>query len=959
MPLAQSLSATRTLLNDLLVEDLAMALKALKELLPEEADKHSLVLALQARLQLLNKQRITGVVDPKEYGQGLAIIRADFQAMLEGLEEVDFEPPLAKASKQPANAARQGSVLYRIPHKMPIQKATICTVRVAADTDAILEDIVLDDDVRLRERVEVSDRMSAELIDTEGNVFEITSLNAAHQKVRDSGYTQWTFRVIPKIEGEHQLMVKVSLLEFDPNTKEYVPRDISILETVNIVTEALAPADTEAPPYKSTAHSIVMGPALQPSATIRVNRGLRAIALFLAFLMLGSTATWAVTTPPERGLFFATIKAELSGDVAPLVEFIQEYKNKPEARPYLDKAYFRKADKTGDLADLREYQQEFADSGQYKMQVVEKIRNLETKAVASLVQQPDEENVRKYLQNFPDAELLPQVKQGVETNDQLATVLLPEIEAAYVRTLQVQSSAPKVEAFLRDFPQSQRLAEVAVIASAKPQVLQQVQPALEQAIVQRVQRADKPADVEKLLPAIKKVAKQDARAEIAAIVSKKQGTAWLGVQQATKEASQQADNPPAPETPKDNSATQETEKSPTAPIAVNPENKTASNKTEIPKPAPVQDADADSDGIPDKTDQCPTQYGSAKTQGCPDADDDGVADKQDKCPYQVGPARFDGCPDTDGDGIPDNLDKCPNQKGTAVEDGCPLVDRDGDGVADKLDKCPDEYGTLAYHGCPPPLSNEKLGFRPDNMIPIKGGTFQMGASDGNKNKKPVHNVSISDYFISRYEITVAEYLVFCDETKKHYPEWMEEGVKRKEKAGTESQYKNQGAALTSSNYPIIGVSWNDAVAYCQWLSKKTGKQYRLPTEAEWEYAARGGHLGLQIEFLYSGSNDIDPVAWYYSNSKGKVHPVGEKAKNQLGLFDMSGNVLEWCSDWYDAEYYQKSHPSNPKGPVSGSYRVLRGGSWLSYPQYCRIAFRDYSTPDSRSDYIGFRIARSR
>jgi len=959
MPLAQSLSATRSLLSDLLVEDLPMALKALKELLPEGVEKHSLVVALQAQLQLLNKDRIKGLINAGEYAQRLAGISASFQELLESLEEADFEPAVRPSRQQKGKTVRQGSMLYRIPHKMPIQKTTICTVRVAMDTDTILNDIVLDDDVRLRERVEVSDRMSAELIDTEGDVFKIVSFSSFHQTIGENGCTEWMFWVTPKIEGEHQLMVKVSLLEFDANTREYVPRDVSILETVTIVTEALAPADTEEPPYKSTEHTFVVGPASQPTNTIRINRGLRAMALFLAFLMLGSTATWAFTIPPERGLFFATLQANLSGDVAPIDAFIQEYQNKPEARPYLDKAYFRKADKTGDLADLRDYQQEFADSGQYTVKVFEKIRNLETKAVASLSQQPDEEKVRQYLKNFPDAELLPQVKQAVETRDQLGAVLLPELEAAYVRTIQVQSSAPKVEAFLRDFPQSQRLGEVAVITAAKPQVLQQVQPALEKALIQRVENTDKPSDVEKLLPAIKKVAKADTKEEIAAILSKKQGTAWQGVKEAVKEAARQVDSPLVLETPKDTGAANPPDKPPTQQTTGNTATIGDSPETEGPKPAPMQDADTDSDGILDKTDQCPSEYGSAKTNGCPDADDDGVPDKQDKCQYVAGLARFDGCPDTDGDGIPDQTDKCPTQKGSAADNGCPPADRDGDGVADKADKCPDVYGEAAHQGCPPPVATGDSGFRQDNMILIKGGTFQMGSDDGGSDEKPVHSVSLSDFYLSRYELTVSEYLAFCNETKSHYPEWMEEGSRNKIKTDASYSYKNLGKSLTDPNNPIVGVSWNDAVAYCKWLSQKTGRQYRLPTEAEWEYAARGGQPGIKDDFKYAGSNGIDAVAWYDSNSGSKTHPVGEKAKNQLGLYDMSGNVHEWCSDWYASDYYHKSPAKDPKGPGSGSSRVLRGGAWDNYDVNCRVAYRVRYVPNFRYDSVGFRLAQDK
>lgn len=131
--------------------------------------------------------------------------------------------------------------------------------------------------------------------------------------------------------------------------------------------------------------------------------------------------------------------------------------------------------------------------------------------------------------------------------------------------------------------------------------------------------------------------------------------------------------------------------------------------------------------------------------------------------------------------------------------------------------------------------------------------------------------------------------------------------------------------------------------------------YRLPTEAEWEYAARGGSKSRGYQ--YAGSDTIGYVAWYRSNSDSKTHAVGQKQSNELGLYDMSGNVWEWCSDRYDSDYYKNSPSQNPKGPSKGSYRVIRGGSWLSAPRNCRVARRDYYTPTFRDSGIGFRLVR--
>ena len=153
-------------------------------------------------------------------------------------------------------------------------------------------------------------------------------------------------------------------------------------------------------------------------------------------------------------------------------------------------------------------------------------------------------------------------------------------------------------------------------------------------------------------------------------------------------------------------------------------------------------------------------------------------------------------------------------------------------------------------------------------------------------------------------------------------------------------------------YPAYSVCYNDIVDYfLPRLNKITGKKFRLPTEAEWEYAARGGNKSKG--YKYSGSNTIGDVAWYASNSKS--HQVGTKIANELGLYDMSGNVCEWCSDWYNSSYYSTSPQENPTGPDTGSYRVLRGGSWFSIARGCRVSYRDGDAPSGRSNNSGFRV----
>ena len=156
------------------------------------------------------------------------------------------------------------------------------------------------------------------------------------------------------------------------------------------------------------------------------------------------------------------------------------------------------------------------------------------------------------------------------------------------------------------------------------------------------------------------------------------------------------------------------------------------------------------------------------------------------------------------------------------------------------------------------------------------------------------------------------------------------------------------------NCPVESINWDQIQQFLAKLNAKTGKIYRLPTEAEWEYAARGG--GLSRGYIYAGSNVLDEVAWYRANSSGKTHPVGRKKANELGLYDMSGNVLEWCQDWMGA--YSLSTQTNYSGPITGSDRVSRGGSWDDESTHCRVTSRYGDGPRYSFNYIGFRLART-
>jgi formylglycine-generating enzyme required for sulfatase activity len=230
------------------------------------------------------------------------------------------------------------------------------------------------------------------------------------------------------------------------------------------------------------------------------------------------------------------------------------------------------------------------------------------------------------------------------------------------------------------------------------------------------------------------------------------------------------------------------------------------------------------------------------------------------------------------------------------------------------------------------ITNGRKSFEPE-MVFVEGGAFQMGSEAGNLNEKPVHEVSLSSFYIGKYEITQSQW---------------------KAVMGVGLSDMVEGEIAECQHCPMVIVSWDQAQEFISKLNIQTGKNYRLPTEAEWEFAAKGGVNGEGFE--YSGSDELNSVAWCPENSLGVLHEVGGKKPNELGIYDMSGNVWEWCSDWFGK--YNSYVQINPVGPASGSPRVMRGGSWdcqTSFENRCRVATRQRLPPDAMSEDIGFRL----
>lgn len=233
------------------------------------------------------------------------------------------------------------------------------------------------------------------------------------------------------------------------------------------------------------------------------------------------------------------------------------------------------------------------------------------------------------------------------------------------------------------------------------------------------------------------------------------------------------------------------------------------------------------------------------------------------------------------------------------------------------------------------------------FITVKGGSFTMGdtfnTTENNKNLPPhllglpTHKVKLSPFKISKTEVTVAQYRNYCKATGKEMPDEPKWGWQE--------------------NAPIVNVSWHDAMDYCEWLSKILNQKISLPTEAQWEYAARGG---LKSEnHKYSGSNTITKVAWFNDNSDKTTHVVASKQSNELGLYDMTGNVWEWCLDWYNKDYYKNSPELNPENTVKNERqrKVVRGGAWSDFDSFSFINFRNSCKPLDTLNLVGFRVVK--
>lgn len=296
-----------------------------------------------------------------------------------------------------------------------------------------------------------------------------------------------------------------------------------------------------------------------------------------------------------------------------------------------------------------------------------------------------------------------------------------------------------------------------------------------------------------------------------------------------------------------------------------------------------------------------------------------------KCPH-CNQEHFEGtkyCPET-GKKMPAPIIGCPNKD-------CPNFGRSD--IPSHYKFCPECGAKLEKETevLPEQDSDFKktfsIGGVSFSMIKVEGGTFKMGSTIGENRERPVHDVTLSPFWIGETQVTQKLWSAVMGDNPSDF---------------------------TGDDNPVNRVSWVECERFVMKLNELTQQQFYLPTEAEWEFAARGGNISKG--FLYAGSDNIEDVAWFDENSQNEVQPVARKEPNELGLFDMSGNVWEWCQDWGDRGYYKKSPNRDPKGPSAGTDRVLRGGGRNSIAGNCRVAYRNFNNPENKRSSIGLRIA---
>jgi len=514
------LAELKAALKQRIAEGANYALKHLEEVLRPDSDKFNEFVQIKGRYNAYLNAIVSGMASKAELDGQYNQISAALLIFTDSLRDEHLRPD-EQPTPSPAQAKR-GELLYHIPHQMQTAHEYKCAVRVAYLRALLYDDWQQHDD-DVQKSIPVAEIMSVELLNQdESEPFAIRTFSDTVQFLDQDFHTEWEFYVKPRRIGAFPLLLKISVVE-TRNGRD-VKRNIVLEERVVVSTDA--PTEV-AQDFQRSDISLDLSHAnpltasnstTQQPSNSTTSRPLRAAALFLAFIMLSSSATWAFTPPATRDWWVATLRDSAEA----YAEYIERHADSGPTNPRVETAYFRRAEKSDSLSHLRLYQERYAQ-GNYTPQVLEKIEQHEVRAVASLRQQPEAARVRQYLVDYPDARHLPEVKQTVEQQlpENQRTELLPAIETAYVRSMQTQPTAQKFEQYRHDYPRTARLTEMAQAAAAQPEVLQAVQPALDAVILEKTETAATPAEVQAVLPALQAAGSARAAEQVQQILEKK------------------------------------------------------------------------------------------------------------------------------------------------------------------------------------------------------------------------------------------------------------------------------------------------------------------------------------------------------------------------------------------------------------------------------------------------------
>ncbi len=938
MPLAKPLPELQRELELQLAEGneyLPAILKQLQELLPVGSEKRNTAITMLARLNDANKKALRQTISDEDLQIEYNAIRADLLDFIHRLTETDFDEATAsKVSADGEPAPKQGNVLYRIPRKMPMQKETECVVRIAISEDAIVENITLDQSVVLKDLKRVSDVMQVELADpAKEPVFNIRTTSEAQQLITDEGYTEWFFYVEPMQAGVFPLEIKVAVLEMALNN--VYRKEIVFRETIEILTEGTPPEVAGSEFKKAGAVLNFQSPPLpgapqgapldSPTAAPQGERSAMSKAGgFLATAAIAAIGYVAFFQPQIPDWYWAKYVEKTE---AAYTDHISKFPNSP----YREEAFCRRAEMVATLAIYREYLRTFPN-GKCEDEIEQALKELENKQLEEIRQNPTEQNIIGFINDFPDSRRMDELMKIAQSKPELKKDVWAKFEDIYWEALQKTPTVPTVRTFLKTFPDTRRLPDLKHMAEADTTLKKETWRDIENAWIGLLEK-------EHNLPSIRRFLAEFPDSErLSELKHLADSTTQLHPEDKVVAMAEI-----------ETTFLQSIQREPNAPkilefLIVFPEsNRLLELKHLVDSLPKVQ-----SDVMP-VLENIFWQKLAAK----PDVAK--IGEFLREFPAQQTPRLLE-------------LRKIVEKNRQFKKEFLPEIKNRIAALQPKRPSVSSRStttGTLPADqpepqpAAPPVVTPPAADVLPKppkpSMVWVQGGIFDMGCTDdqgahcGDKaEEKPVFDIKIGSYWLGKHEVTFDEFDLFCEHTGHTKP-------------------NDHGWGRGSR--PVINVSWFDAVKYCNWLSQQHGlapaytdnyalrpssNGYRLPTEAEWEYAARGGSKSQGYQF--AGSDNLDEVAWHQTNAGSRTRPVGTKKGNELRLDDMSGNVLEWCHDWFAP--YVSDRANNPRGPANGTERVLRSSSWTGNKNQNYVAVRRHNPPDNNNDYIGFRLARN-